>query len=134
MKLKILLPTEIILEESAFKINGEAENGSFCILPNHIDFVTVLVPGILSFNSPSGQEIFIAVDQGILVKCGDQVLVSIRNAIRGTDLETLQQTVETQFQILNEREKKARSAAAKLEVSFMRGLVEIGGAASEAPT
>ncbi|AVZ29517.1 F0F1 ATP synthase subunit epsilon [Nodularia spumigena] len=134
MKLRVLLPTQILLEETANKINAEAENGAFCILPNHIDFVTALVPGILSFDSQNGEEIFLAVDQGILVKCGAEVLVSTRNAIRGTDLETLQQTVETQFKTLNEREKMARAAATKLEIGFIRGLVEMGGASSEAPT
>ena len=134
MKLKVLLPTQILLDETTNKINAEAENGAFGILPNHIDFVTALVPGILSFDSQNGEEIFLAVDQGILVKCGAEVLVSTRNAIRGTDLETLQQTVETQFKTLNEREKMARSAATKLELGFMRGLVEMGGASSEAPT
>ena len=134
MKLRVLLPTQILLDEITNKINAEAENGSFGILPNHIDFVTALVPGILSFDSQNGEEIFLAVDQGILVKCGAEVLVSTRNAIRGTDLETLQQTVETQFKILDEREKMARSAATKLEIGFIRGLVEMGGASSEAPT
>lgn len=134
MQLKILLPTQILLSEPATKINAEAENGAFGILPNHIDFVTALVPGILSFVSPQEQETFLAVDQGILVKCGAEVLISTRNAILGTDLETLQQTVETQFKTLNEREKMARSAAAKLELGFLRGLVKIGGASSEAPT
>ncbi|KZL48255.1 F0F1 ATP synthase subunit epsilon [Nodularia spumigena CENA596] len=134
MKLRVLLPTQILLDEITNKINAEAENGAFCILPHHIDFVTALVPGILSFDSQQGEEIFLAVDQGILVKCGAEVLVSIRNAIRGNNLETLQQTVETQFKTLNEREKMARSAAAKLEVGFIRGLVEMGGASSEAPT
>ncbi|MDB9539611.1 F0F1 ATP synthase subunit epsilon [Anabaenopsis arnoldii] len=134
MKIKILLPTKILLEEPATKINAEAENGAFGILPNHIDFVTALVPSILSFVTPQGQENFLAVDQGILVKCGNQVLISTRQAIRGNNLETLQQTVETEFKKLNEKQKMARSAAAKLEISFMRGLVKVGSANSEAPT
>ncbi|MEA5514643.1 F0F1 ATP synthase subunit epsilon [Nodularia sp. UHCC 0506] len=134
MKLKVLLPTQILLEETANKINAEAENGAFGILPNHIDFVTALVPGILSFDSQQGEEIFLAVDQGILVKCGAEVLVSTRNAIRGNNLETLQQTVEAQFKTLNEKEKMARSAAAKLEIGFIRSLIETGGASSETPT
>ncbi len=134
MKIKILLPTQILLEEPAAKINAEAENGAFGILPNHIDFVTALVPSILSFVTPQGQENFLAVDQGILVKCGNEVLISTRQAIRGNNLETLQKTVETEFKTLNEKEKMARAAAAKLEIIFLRGLIEVGTANSEAPT
>jgi len=51
MNLKILLPTEILLDEEVTKVSAEAENGSFTLLPNHIDFVTAIVPGILFFES-----------------------------------------------------------------------------------
>ena len=127
MKLKILLPTEVLLEETVIKVTAEAENGSFCLLPKHLDFVAALVPGILAFASPSGQEQFVAVDEGILVKCGPEVLVSTRQAIFGPELATLHQAVIEQFQNLDEQEKKIRSALAKLEVGFLRGTIDIGG-------
>ncbi|MDJ0677612.1 MAG: F0F1 ATP synthase subunit epsilon [Calothrix sp. MO_167.B42] len=127
MKLKVLLPTEVLINEAASKITAEAENGCFCLLPNHVDFVAGLVPGLLLFESREGEEIFLAVDEGILVKCGLEVLVSVRNAIRGTDLETLKNTVEQEFQSLDEREKMTRGALAKLEASFIRGFLEVGG-------
>jgi F-type H+-transporting ATPase subunit epsilon len=126
MKLKVLLPTTIILNEEVMKVTAEAENGCFCLLPNHIDFVTVLVPGILSFESVTGQEIFLAVDEGILVKCGSQVLVSTRNAVQHSDLKLLQATVEKQFRVLDDREKMTRSALAKLEANIVRQFVELG--------
>ena len=53
MKLMVLLPTEVLIDEEARKITAEAQNGSFCLLPRHIDFVTALVPGILSFEDAS---------------------------------------------------------------------------------
>lgn len=127
MKLKVLLPTEVLIDEVASKIIAEAENGCFCLLPNHVDFVAGLVPGLLLFESREGEEIFLAVDEGILVKCGLEVLVSVRNAIRGTDLETLKNTVEQEFQSLDEREQMTRGALAKLEASFIRGFLEVGG-------
>lgn len=126
MKLKVLLPTKILLEEEVTKITAEAENGSFCLLPRHIDFVTALVPGILIFVSVRGEEKFLAVDEGILVKSGVQVLVSTRHAVQSSDLGLLQQTVEKQFRILNEREKVTRSALAKLEVNIVRQFLELG--------
>lgn len=125
MRLKVLLPTEILIDEAAKKIVAEAENGSFCLLPRHIDFVAALVPGLLSFVSSEDQEKFLAVDEGILVKCGPQVTVSTRNAVVGADLGTLRQTVEQQFQVLDERERMARSAVAKLEADFVRRFIDM---------
>lgn len=124
MKLKILLPTETLIDEAVTKITAEAENGSFTLLPRHIDFVTALVPGFLSFVSATGQEEFLAVDEGILVKRSDQVTVSTRNAVLGPNLGTLKQMVDAQFRVLDERERMARSAVAKLEADFVRRFVE----------
>jgi F-type H+-transporting ATPase subunit epsilon len=126
MKLKVLLPTQILLEEPISKITAEAENGSFCLLPHHIDFVTALVPGVLSFVTTAGQERFLAVDEGILVKCGSQVLVSTQHAVQGADLGTLRQTIEKQFRVLDDREKLTRSTLAKLEANLIRQFVALG--------
>ena len=125
MRLKVLLPTEILIDEAVKKIVAEAENGSFCLLPRHIDFVAALVPGLLSFVSAEDQEEFLAVDEGILVKCGPLVTVSTRNAVLGPDLGTLKQTIEEQFQVLDERERMARSAVVKLEADFVRRFIDM---------
>jgi F-type H+-transporting ATPase subunit epsilon len=126
MKLKILLPTEVLIDQTVTKINAEAENGCFCILEHHIDWVTALVPSVLSFTVPSGKETFLAVDEGILVKQGSEVLVSTRHGILGDNLETLKNTVEKEFQSLDEREKLTRSALAQFEANMMRRFQELG--------
>ncbi|MGK7911337.1 MAG: F0F1 ATP synthase subunit epsilon [Synechococcus sp.] len=132
MQLKVLLPTGIFLVDRASKAIAEAANGSFCLLPNHIDFVATLVPGILSYE-PIGEdaedegEVFLAIDRGVLVKCGSEVLVATRQAIRGGELSTLLQAVEEKFRTLDEREKQSRSALAKLEASFVRRFAEMRG-------
>lgn len=125
MKLKILIPTEILVECEVTKVIAEAENGHFCLLPHHVDFVAALVPGILSFTTEA-EEVFVAVDQGILVKCDGEVFVSTLNAVEGNNLETLKQTVTEQFQILEEKEKLTRSAVAQFEASMMRHFKELG--------
>jgi F-type H+-transporting ATPase subunit epsilon len=125
MRLKVLLPTEVLLDEEVSKVTAEAENGSFCLLPAHIDFVASLVPGLLSFEATGGEEVFLAVDEGVLVKEGKNVSVSTRNAIRGPDLGRLRKTVEEKFKVLDDREKTARSAMAKIEASFVRRFLEI---------
>jgi F-type H+-transporting ATPase subunit epsilon len=124
MNLKILLPAEILLDHEVTKINAEAENGYFCLLPQHVDFTAALVPGVLSYES-QGQDHFLAVDGGTLVKRGQEVLVSIRNAVRGPELGKLKEVVEEQFEELDEKEKKARTAAAKLEVDLLRRFLEL---------
>ncbi len=124
MKLKMLLPAEIFLSEEVTKIVAEAENGFFCLLPRHIDFTTALVPGVFSFTARNA-ETHLAIDGGTLIKRGAEVLVSTRNAVRGPELGTLKAVVIKQFEEIDEREKKARSAAARLEVDLLRRFMEL---------
>lgn len=126
MKLKVLLPTEILVDQEVTKVIAGAENGSFCLLPRHIDFVAALPPGILIFESAEGHEEFIALDEGTLVKVGQEVLVSTRNAVRSSELGTLKQIVEQEFRVLDDREKMTRSASAKLEADLVRRFIELG--------
>ena len=125
MNLKVLLPTEVLVQEDVAKVTAEAYNGSFCLLPKHVDFAAALVPGILSFETAGGREAFVAVDEGILVKCGEEVMVSTRNAVRGPDLGQLRRSVEERFKVLDDREKTARSAMGKIEAGFVRRFLEI---------
>ena len=97
MRLKVMTPTRIVVDESASKITAEALNGSFCLLPRHIDFLAALVPGILFFENRDGQETFVAVDGGVLVKCADEVSVSTRMAVPGRELESLRQTLDQEM-------------------------------------
>jgi F-type H+-transporting ATPase subunit epsilon len=127
MNLKVLLPAEVLIEEDVAKVTAEAHNGFFCLLPKHVDFAAAIVPGILSFETAGGREEFLAVDEGILIKCGQEVLVSTRNAVRGPDLGQLRRTVEERFKVLDDREKTARSAMVKIEAGFVRRFLEIQG-------
>ena len=126
MRLKVVLPTKILIETAAIKVIAEAENGIFCLLPRHIDFVATLIPSLLSFVSPQGQEQFFAIDQGILIKHGDEVTVATQNAVPGGDLGMLKKTVEQQFHLIDEREKTARSVLEKLEVNTIRHFIQLG--------
>ena len=123
MRLKLVLPSGVLLHREVAKIVAEAPNGSFCLLPRHVDFASALVPGILSVLSLDGTEIFFAIDEGMLVKCGPEVLVSTWNAVRGP-LGELKQTVQEQFRELGEREQKARSALGRLEASLVHQILE----------
>lgn len=126
MTAKVVLPSGVLLEQKAVKVVAEAQNGSFGLLPNHVGFVAALVPGILALTAPGGEETFLAVDEGILVKCGPEVLVSTRNAVVGP-LGELRQAVREQFRDRGEREQKARAALDRLEASLVRQMLEWEG-------
>ncbi|MCF7985124.1 MAG: F0F1 ATP synthase subunit epsilon [Thiohalocapsa sp.] len=120
MRLRLFVPTETLVDAPVRKVIAEAENGSFGMLPRHIDFVAALVPGILIYVDEDGAERFYAVDAGTLVKVGDEVRVSTFNAIAGTDLGALKRTVQESFEALEEHEREARSALARLEAGTLR--------------
>ncbi len=120
MQIKIYLPNEVLMDQPVMKITAEAVHGTFCLLPHHIDCLAVLVPGIVSLVTAQGDEFFVAVDEGILVKCGSDVRVSTRNAVKGTELSSLKQQVEQQFRRVDEQERLTRSALAQLEASLAR--------------
>lgn len=124
MKLTVRMPAEVLFEEQVSRIRGEARNGWFGILPKHVDFVTALVPGVLTFQPCGKAEEYLAIDHGILVKCGPEVSVSTRNAVRGADLGLLKKNVETQIRERREREKQARALEARLETDLVRALME----------
>lgn len=126
MHLTILLPDQMFLDEEVGKVVAEAQDGSFCLLPKHIDFAASLVPGILSFHTTRGEQ-FVAVDEGVLVKHGPEVRVSTRNAIRSDDLEGLKHAVRESLRRLDERERQARAALARLEADIVRGFAELQG-------
>jgi F-type H+-transporting ATPase subunit epsilon len=127
MNLKLLIPTEVLVDQQVTKVVAEAENGSFCLLPHHVDFLAALVPGLLAYEDENGREQFAAVGEGLLVKRSGTVLVSVRRAVLGGDLGQLRRTVREQFATLDDRERAAHAAVAKLEASFLRGYLELTG-------
>jgi F-type H+-transporting ATPase subunit epsilon len=125
MNLKVLLPFRIFAEKTGVsRIVAETREGSFGLLPHRLDCVAALAPGILIYQHQAETEVYVAVDEGVLVKTGMDVLVSVRNAMGGTDLGQLRKAVEREFLNLSEREQSVRSVMAKLESGFIRGLAE----------
>ena len=121
MNLKVLLPFQIFAEKiDVLRIVAETKEGSFGLLPHRLDCVAALVPGILIYATKSDGEVILAVDEGVLVKTGPDVLVSVRRAIVGTDLSQLREAVEKEFLTLDEHEQSVRQVTAKLETGFLR--------------
>ena len=125
MKLKVLLPYQVFAEiDEVSRIVAETPQGSFGLLPHRLDCVAALEPGILTYQTKAEGEIYIAVDAGILVKAGADVLVSVRNAIGGTDLGKLREAVAREFVNLDENERQVRAVLARLESGFVRHFTE----------
>jgi F-type H+-transporting ATPase subunit epsilon len=125
MTLKVLLPFRVFAEKTGVtRIVAETGAGSFGLLPRRLDCVAALAPGILIYENEAEGEVYVAVDEGVLIKTGPDVLVSVRNAIAGTDLGQLREAVEREFLNLDEREQTVRSVLAKMESGFIRRLAE----------
>ena len=121
INLKILLPFQIFAEKTGVsRIVAETHEGSFGLLPHRLDCVAALAAGILIYETKEEGEAYVAVDEGVLVKAGADVLVSVRNAIVGTNLGQLREAVQREFLHLDEQEKNVRSVLAKMEGDLMR--------------
>lgn len=125
MNLEILLPFQIFAHASdVLRVIAETREGSFGLLPHRLDCVAALVPGILTYETRASGTAYVAVDKGVLVKAGAQVLVSVRRAISGADLGQLHEAVKREFLALDEQERDVRAAVARMEGGFMRRLAE----------
>ena len=121
MSLKVLLPFGIFAEKAGVsRIVAETPEGSFGLLPRRLDCVAALPPGILIYEIEEEGEVYVAVDEGVLVKTGPNVIVSVRRALGGTNLGQLRDAVEREFLSLDEQEQSVRSVMAKLETGFLR--------------
>jgi F-type H+-transporting ATPase subunit epsilon len=125
MTLRILLPYEIFAEKKdVSRIVADGREGSFGLLPHRLDCVAALVPGILTYETETEGEVYVAVDEGVLIKTGQDVIISVRDAIIGKDLSKLREAVDKEFLTLDESERRIRSVMAKLESGLVRRLAE----------
>ena len=123
MNLKVLVPFQIFAEKSEVsRVVAETRAGSFGLLPRRLDCVAALAPSILIFETGKEGESYVAVDEGVLIKTGPNVIVSVRRAIAGSDLGKLRDQVQREFLTEDADEQSVRAAIAKLETGFLRRL------------
>jgi F-type H+-transporting ATPase subunit epsilon len=125
MRLSVVLPDSVLFEAEVIKVAAEATNGSFAILPRHIDYVAPISAGLILVTDTDGRETILATDEGTLVKCAQNVSIATRRAAIGDDLRTLRQLIETEFRSLDEHEASARAALARLESDIVRRFIEL---------
>jgi F-type H+-transporting ATPase subunit epsilon len=125
MNLKVLLPFQIFVQQNEVsRIIVETREGSFGLLPHRLDCVAALVPGLLIYESNGAETSYIAVDEGVLVKSGPEVLISVRRAISGKNLRELHEAVKREFLLLEQREKEVRVALSKMQAAFVGRFAE----------
>jgi F-type H+-transporting ATPase subunit epsilon len=107
------------------RIVAETRDGSFGLLPHRLDCVAALAPGILTYETAAAGEVFLAVDEGVLVKTGSEVLISVRRALGGRNLGQLREAVVKEFMTLDEREQSVRSVLVKMESDLIRRLARL---------
>jgi F-type H+-transporting ATPase subunit epsilon len=126
VQLRILLPSEVFaLVENVDSIVATTPSGCFGLLPHRMDCAAVLTPGLLGYTTASTGDVHIAVDAGVMIKTGNEVLVCVRRAISGADLGQLQQAVQLELLKLSEQQQADRRTLAHLESGLIRDLVEL---------
>ncbi|MDV7143249.1 ATPase [Tropicimonas sp. TH_r6] len=125
MDVSVRLPARRLFDGAAVAVNGVGRQGAFGLLPNHVDTVVALVPSVMALRLVDGTELFFGLDEGILVKRGHRVDIACIRGIRGTDLGALQESVEASFVQIDEEERLARSALARLEADMVRRFAEL---------
>lgn len=124
MNLTILLPFQVFAEKvGVSRIVAETPDGSFGLLPNRLDCTAALTPGILMYRTKQEKDVYVAVDEGIMVKTGPDVFVSVRHALGEASLQQLRDAVEKEFRALDKHEQDVRRVMAKLESGLIQRLV-----------
>lgn len=124
MRLEVFIPTARLVNAAATKVVAEGPEGFFGLLPRHLDIAAALVPGLLVYVTAAGEERFLGIDEGLLVKCGVNVHVSVLAAFESDDLASLRAEIADRFLDLDDHERRARTALARLETAAIRHMLE----------
>lgn len=125
MRLLLSVPTGVILDVPAAAVSGRSDRGSFTLLPRHADGAMLLLPGLLSYRGEDEDEVFVAVDEGVLVKVGDDVRVACRRAVVAGDLENARSALSEHLSRQSEHDRRARAALSTLEAEVLRRLGDL---------
>lgn len=125
MRLLLSVPSGVLVDAPALKVAAESDFGSFTLLPRHADCALLLLPGLLSYVAEDGAEVFVAVDEGVLVKTGADVRVACQRAVVAGDLERAEAALEERLRKQDEHTRRARAALSRLEADVLRRMGEL---------
>lgn len=126
MQLKVVLPHQIFLNQSGVKrLVLLTRQGSMGILPHRLDCVVPLVPGVLAYETDTIKEQYLALDIGIMVKSGFEVVIAVRRAFKSENLQELHERIELEFCQQDEQEKQVHLALRVMRNELVRRFVEL---------
>jgi F-type H+-transporting ATPase subunit epsilon len=107
MKLKIVTPERMVVEEEVDAVYGKTIDGMIGILPKHVPLVTPLEIGVMSFVK-NGQKKPLAVMGGLLSTDGDSVTVlsdaaELSNEIDAVRAQHAKERAEAELHKLSDR-------------------------------
>ena len=129
MKVRVITPTQVVLDVEAAHVTVEDVTGSLGIRAGHLPLVTELEVSLLVARDAEGVEQYAALDGGVLVVSEDTVTATSRRAVRGEDLDHLENFVLEDFRSEAEQQRIANASFQKLRLAFLKHLfnMEAGG-------
>lgn len=125
MRLRIVDPSEILVDCEVRSVRAEDASGGFGILDGHADFLTALEVSVVSWREPDGRLRYCAVRNGILtVRGGKEVAIATREGHVGDDLAALEALLVKRSGERHEAERQERTTAAKMRMQAIRRMVE----------
>lgn len=125
MHLKILVPSEVFADkQDVLRVVVGTTGGSYGLLPRRLDCAASLTSGILSYETVTEGPMHVAIAEGVLLKTGPKVFVSVRRAVGGADLGLLREMVNRELSKTNEQERRLRVLLARLESGFVRQFMQ----------
>jgi F-type H+-transporting ATPase subunit epsilon len=123
MRLRIITPLAVVVDEDIDSLRAYDASGSFGILKGHAPFLTALEISIVSWRAADAER-FCALRGGVMT-VGEQSKIDIatREAVRGDDLATLDSDVLAQFRSDADDERSERVEAMRLQFNAIRHMV-----------
>ena len=126
MQLRIIVPSGVFASiANVERIVVMTQTGSFGLLPHRMDCAAVVPPGLFAYSTSATDEVHLAVDAGMLIKTGADVVLCVRRAIAGADLGRLRQAVQQELKQLSDQESSNLKTLAHLESGLVREFVKL---------
>lgn len=123
MRLRIVTPLSVVVDEEIDSLRAEDASGSFGILPGHASFLTALAISIVSWKS-AGAERFCALRGGVMtVTDGTTIAIATREAVAGDDLATLDDEVLARFRSDADDERVEHVETMRLQLHAIRRMI-----------
>lgn len=120
MKLRILTPLSVVVEDDVASLRAEDASGSFGVLPGHAPFVTALTIAVIEWRAAAGLR-YCAVRGGILsVDDRGDVAIATREAVTGDDIATLDAEVLARFESEDDAERVEHIETMRVQMNAIR--------------